>query len=74
MNRLWLTVSGMTCAGCEGQIASALHRLYGVSGVVADHDAGTVMVDYDPSALQEAAIRRRLELAGYQLMDEGETT
>jgi copper chaperone len=73
MNRLGLRVSGMNCAGCEGQIASALHRLDGVSAVVADHHAGTVVVDYDPSALQETAIRQRLELAGYQLMDEGET-
>ena len=74
MKRLGLRVSGMSCAGCEGRIASALHRLDGVIGVVADHHSGTVVVAYGPSALHESAIRQRLELAGYEPLEEVETT
>jgi copper chaperone CopZ len=74
MKRLQLMVGGMGCAGCEGRITSTLQRLEGVGDVVADHHAGTVVVDYDPSALREGAIAQRLELAGYDLVAEGGTT
>lgn len=67
MNRLHLSVSGMSCIGCESRIAGALGRLDGVRHVTADHRAATVVVDYDATDVQESAIRQRLEDAGYQI-------
>ncbi len=66
MSRLALTVAGMSCAGCEQRISVVLGRLDGVGEVEADHRAGTVVVDYDPTAVDEVVITERLEDAGYQ--------
>ena len=71
MNRLSLAVSGMTCTGCEQRIAAALGRLDGIGHVEADHVAGTVVVDYDPAAVDEVAISRRLADAGYETAGPG---
>ena len=68
MSRLSLAVSGMSCTGCEQRIATALGRLDGVGRVEADHHAGTVVVDYDPATVDEAAITRRLIDAGYETL------
>lgn len=65
MTRLSLTVSGMSCAGCEQRIAAVLARLDGIGHVEADHQAGTVVVDYDPTAVNDVAITKRLAEAGY---------
>ncbi len=56
MSRLTITVSGMSCAGCEQRIRTVLGRLDGVGAVEADHTVGTVVVDYDPAAVDEAAV------------------
>ena len=71
MNRLSLAVSGMDCTGCERAIAAALGRLDGIGQVEADHVAGTVVVDYDPGAVDEVAITRRLADAGYEIAGPG---
>ncbi len=74
MSRLTLTVSGMSCAGCEQRVRTVLGRVDGVGAVEADHAAGTVVVDYDPAAVDEAALRERLEDAGYEpLAERGRT-
>lgn len=65
MTRLSLTVTGMSCVGCEQRIAAMLARLDGIGRVEADHQAGTVVVDYDPTALDAAGITQRLTEAGY---------
>jgi copper chaperone len=64
MSRLMLTVTGMSCTGCEQRIAAALGRLDGIDRVEADHRAGTVAVDHEPGQVPEAAIRERLSQAG----------
>ncbi len=71
MTRLSLTVSGMSCTGCEQRIAAVLGRLEGIALVEADHRAGTVVVDYDPASVDQAAITRRLDDAGYETTGTG---
>lgn len=70
MNRLELTVTGMSCTGCE-QLAAALGRLDGVAKVDADHRAGTVALEYDADATDEATIAGRLNDAGYDIVASG---
>lgn len=67
MSRVSLTVGGMDCTGCEKRIAAALGRLEGVGRVEADYLTGTVVIEYDPAAVKEPALIRRLEDAGYEL-------
>lgn len=71
MKRLNMTVSGMSCTGCEQRIATVLGRLDGVAHVEADHQAGTVAVDYDAATVDEATIARRLADAGYERVPTG---
>ena len=71
MERLSLTVAGMSCSGCEARISAALARLDGVGDVEADHRAGTVVVNYDGAVVDAAAITRRLADAGYETLPSG---
>jgi len=71
MKRLETTVTGMNCTGCEQRIANVLGRLHGVAHVAADHEAGTVVVDYDATTVDESTIVHRLADAGYEAVAAG---
>lgn len=66
MHREQLTVTGMSCGGCEGNVETALKTLDGVTRVDADHTEDTVEIvvedDVDAGALHEA-----IEGAGYDV-------
>lgn len=42
-----LTVSGMSCTGCEETVTDALNAVDGVESASADHEAGTATVEGD---------------------------
>ena len=67
METLSLTVTGMSCDGCEQRIDAVLGRLDGVGRVAADHRSGTVSVEHDPDLVAVDVIERRLAHAGYEL-------
>lgn len=46
-----LTVSGMTCGGCEENVVTALRDVEGVEDASADHESGTVEVEGDADPL-----------------------
>lgn len=46
-----MTVSGMTCGGCEDNVVTALEAIEGVSSVTADHEDNVVTVDGDADPL-----------------------
>ncbi|MFA5564694.1 MAG: heavy-metal-associated domain-containing protein [Acidimicrobiia bacterium] len=69
MSRLQITVTGMSCTGCESRIATSLSRLDGVRKVDADHRSGSVVVDHDPAEAPEQVIRQRLSDAGYEIQE-----
>jgi copper chaperone CopZ len=57
-----LTVTDMSCTGCEGAVEDALADVRGVESAAADHETDRVTIegDADPEALVEA-----IEDAGY---------
>jgi len=59
-----LPVSGMSCTGCESNVETAVSELSGVTGVDADHEAGTVTVEGE---VDEAALREAIADSGYEL-------
>ena len=67
MEQLELTVSGMTCTGCEQRIAKALARLDGVVRSTANHQTGQVRVIFDAARTSERAVRSTIEQAGYEV-------
>jgi copper chaperone len=66
MEQLILTVTGMTCGGCEQAVVRAVSRLDGVSHVTASHRDNRVVVDYDAARVDRARVEDAITRAGYQ--------
>jgi copper chaperone len=64
-DQLTLTVTGMSCGGCEKAVTRALSGLAGVSNVSASHRDSRVTLTYDPSQVDLGTIAKRVEDAGY---------
>ena len=60
-----LTVTGMTCGGCENAVTRALGRLPGVERVSASHTAREVTVTFDGAAVSLSRIREGVAALGY---------
>lgn len=65
MTRTTLSVTGMSCGGCEQNVEDALADLDGVAAVEADHEADTVEVEAEGA--DDGAIRTAIEDAGYEV-------
>lgn len=61
-------VKGMMCAGCENRVKKALSALEGVKECEASAAKEEVVVVYDESLLQEAALREAIEDTGYDVV------
>lgn len=69
MVELKLTVTGMTCGGCENAVRRALSMLDGISDVTASHAGNAVALTYDPTKIDPSTITQRIEQLGYQVAD-----
>lgn len=65
MEQLILTVTGMTCGGCENAVKRAVSRLEGVAAVSASHSDNRVVVEYDASKLPRERVTEAISKAGY---------
>jgi copper chaperone len=66
-DELTLTVTGMTCGGCESAVTRAVSRLPGVANVRASHAENRVTLTYDPAQASRDTIARQIEAAGYHV-------
>ena len=64
---LQLTVTGMTCGGCENAVTRALGRVPGVEAVNASHQAARVEVTFDEHRVTPAILKERIEALGYSV-------
>jgi copper chaperone len=64
-----LTVTGMTCGGCENAVKRAVRQLEGVEDVVASHSANEVGVTFDEGKVSAVSIRERIQSLGYSVSD-----
>ena len=62
---LTLTVTGMTCGGCENAVKRALAKLPGVAAVSASHQEQRVTVSYDAAQVTPEAIAAKINALGY---------
>jgi copper chaperone CopZ len=69
MDTLTLTVTGMTCGGCENAVKRALGRLDGVGDVTASHVEQKVIVALDPAKVSAAQVRDKIAACGYTVVD-----
>ena len=65
--KVQLTVTGMTCGGCENAVKRAVRQLAGVEEVTASHAADQVDVTFDGSKVNAGMIRERIETLGYSV-------
>jgi copper chaperone CopZ len=66
-DELTLTVTGMTCGGCERAVERALSLVEGVSRAAASHRENRVTVAFDRAKTDRAAIAAAITRAGYQV-------
>jgi copper chaperone CopZ len=62
-----LTVTGMTCGGCENAVTRAVGQLAGVTKVTASHAADAVDVTYESETVTPEMIRERIKRLGYRV-------
>ncbi len=60
-----LRITGMHCASCAANSESALKGLKGVSQAVVNIATEKATIEYDPEVLNEAALKKAVENAGY---------
>ncbi|WP_137286420.1 heavy metal translocating P-type ATPase [Halorussus salinisoli] len=60
-----LSVPEMDCPSCAGKVTASVERLDGVRDIDPAPTTGTLTVAYDPAATDDAAVRERVEAAGY---------
>ncbi|HEX7120295.1 MAG TPA: heavy-metal-associated domain-containing protein [Longimicrobiales bacterium] len=69
MERIALTIEGMSCGHCVQAVDRALK---GVAGVEVEQvGIGSAVVAYDPAAVKPEAIREAVSEAGYEVRDIG---
>ncbi|GAB3421567.1 copper chaperone CopZ [Haloparvum alkalitolerans] len=66
MERKTISVTGMSCNGCEQNVETALRNLDGVNRVEADHDANTVDVVLE-DGVSDDDVNAAIEQAGYDI-------
>jgi copper chaperone len=64
---LQLTVTGMTCGGCEHAVKRALQQIDGVETVTASHSANRVGVTFDTARVTPGVLKERIEALGYEV-------
>ncbi len=61
-----ISVSGMSCTGCEATVEEALEEIGGVDGVDADHEADSVTLHLSETVPDED-IEQTVSDAGYSV-------
>jgi len=67
MTHTTLSVTGMSCGGCEQAVEDALNGVDGVSSAAADHESGTVEIEAD-AGVSDADLAAAVEDAGYEVV------
>lgn len=62
-----IKVSGMRCLSCEMLVSEALEELEGVRHAKAFHQRRVIEVDYDPSKIDDDAIKQAMKVKGYSV-------
>lgn len=65
--QLRVPVYGMTCEGCASTVRTGLGEVDGVAGVEVDLERSEALVTGEPEAVDEAAVRSRVQRMGFRL-------
>ncbi len=62
-----LSVSGMTCGGCENTVTKAVKKLDGIASVEASHQEANTIVSFDTSLVSVEQIRNAIDESGFEV-------
>jgi copper chaperone len=68
MEKITLTVKGMTCMGCVRSVKAVLEPLAGVAKVDITLDGGLVAVEFDSAKIQAEQLKAAIDDAGYEVV------
>jgi Cu2+-exporting ATPase len=63
-------VKGMTCAACAASVESMLNAQPGVINASVNFSQHSVLVDYNPAAIQDPQLKKAVDDLGYELITE----
>jgi copper chaperone len=66
MEKITLTIEGMTCAHCEMTVTKALKETSGVKSVNVSLDENTALIEYKSSKTSPEKLIEAVEKAGYK--------
>lgn len=69
MNKVTLSVRGMTCMGCVASVRKVLEAIPGVAEVDISLDKGEVIVAYDGAKTGQAQLIQAINDAGYEVIE-----
>jgi copper chaperone len=68
MEKITLTVKGMTCMGCVRSVKNVLEPIPGVNGVDITLENGQVAISYDTAKVSVEQFRDAISDAGYEVV------
>lgn len=68
MNEVIISVEGMSCGHCKATVEGALVKLDGVASAEVNLTLKNVVVSYDSTKVEEAALKNEIEEAGYEVV------
>ena len=67
-----LSITGMTCGGCEKKVTAAATELEGVHAITIDRPAGRATINYDADKIAPTAVAKAITDAGFDAKVEDE--
>lgn len=71
MEKITLTVKGMTCMGCVRSVKNVLKPIPGVAGVDIVLESGLVAIDFDSAKANLDQFKTAIQDAGYEVVGNG---
>jgi copper chaperone CopZ len=67
LKKVEVSITGMTCTGCEQTIQTNVMKVEGIKSVKATHTEGKALVEYDASQADTSEIRAAITGSGYRV-------
>ncbi|MBZ0094733.1 MAG: heavy-metal-associated domain-containing protein [Sulfuricella sp.] len=68
MEKITLTVKGMTCMGCVKSVKNVLEPIPGIAGVDIVLENGQVTISFDPAKAGPDQFKAAIQDAGYEVV------
>ncbi|AMM50718.1 heavy metal transporter [Rufibacter sp. DG15C] len=61
------TITGMTCAACEGHVASEVNKVPGITGLTVSYANSNAIVEFDRSKTTVEQVQKAIRATGYKV-------